>query len=64
MEAHVAIVVLANNEMTVDLVARYISQFRNPTLRKEFMERIFNYSLYKLIPSNDEVEAELGEATP
>lgn len=63
MEANVAIWVLANGEMTLDLVVRYISQFRNPHLKKEFMERTFNYSLYKLIPHNDEVEAELGELT-
>ena len=49
--------------MTVDQATRSICNFRNAQLKKEFVETE-DLSPFKLIPFNDEVKAEFGEATP
>lgn len=62
MEAHVALLISANNEMSLDSVVKYVTPFRSPQLRKEFTEKIHDYSPYRLTPHNDEErQAEIGE---
>jgi hypothetical protein len=49
--------------MTIDQATKCICNFRNAQLKKEFTESE-DLSPFKLFAFNDEVKAELGEATP
>lgn len=59
IEGLVFIIVVANEEMSIDQAIKCICNFRSPQLKKEFMEAE-NLSCFKLFPGNDEINAELG----
>jgi predicted proteasome-type protease len=63
IEGGVFIIVVANGEMPIDQAIKVVCSFKNPQLKKEFIETT-DISTFRLFPEDDAVKAELGEATP
>jgi hypothetical protein len=63
MEGGVFLNVVANGEMSIDQASKAVCSFKNPQLKKKFIETT-DISTFRLFPEDDAVKAELGEATP
>jgi hypothetical protein len=61
--AELAIWLLANDEMAVDTVVRFISSFKNANKKNEFQSRAFDYTHYRLrnVDANPDEAREMDE---